>query len=76
MIMPVFLLFIYLFIYLFIIYGIKAAKRNLAHIFSSFQTISYYNRHLCPLQIYSFTPEISLSIIELQWPEFLIMHTF
>ena len=75
--MPVFLLFvyIYLFIYLFI-YGIKAAKRNLAHIFSSFQTISYYNRHLCPLQIYSFTPEISLSIIELQWPEFLITRTY
>ena len=52
-----------------------AAKRDLAHIFSSFQIISYSKGHLCPLQILSYALEIRLSIMEIQWPEFLIMHT-
>ena len=41
-----------------------------------FLIISYSNRHLCPLQILSNTLEICLSIMELQWPEFLITSTF
>ena len=45
-----------------IIYGVEAAKRDLAHIFSSFQIISYSKRHLCPLQLPSYALEISLSI--------------
>ena len=58
------------------IYGIEAAKRDLAHIFSSFQIISFSKRHLCPLQLLSYALEISLSIMELQGPEFLITRTF
>ena len=53
--------------------GVEAAKRDLAHIFSSFQIISYSKRHLCPLQLLSYALEISL---ELQGPEFLITRTF
>ena len=49
---------------------IVAAKRDLVHIFSSFQIISYSKSHLCPLQILSYALEISLYIMELQWPEF------
>ena len=56
--------------------GIEAAKRDLAHIFSSFQTISYSIRHLCPLQLLCYALEISLFIMELQGPEFLITRTF
>ena len=56
--------------------GIVAAKRNLAHIFSSFQSISFSKRHLCPLQLFSYALLISLSITELQWPEFVIMRMF
>ena len=52
-------------------YGVMAVKRDLAHVC---QIIS--KRHLCPLQLLSYTLEISLSIMELQWPEFLIMHSF
>ena len=58
------------------IYGIVAAKRDLVHIFSSFQIIVFSKRHLCPLQLLSYALEISLSIMELQWPGFLITHTF
>ena len=56
-----------------IIWG-QGAKRDLVHIFSSFQIISYSKRHLYPLQLLSYALEISLSIMELQWPEFLIIH--
>ena len=49
---------------------IEAAKRDLTHIFSSFQVISYSKRHLCPLQLLSYALEISLSIMGLQGPEF------
>ena len=56
--------------------GVEAAKRDLAHIFSSFQNISYSERHLCPLQLLSYTLEISLSIMGLQGPEFLITRTY
>ena len=48
------------------IYVIEA---DLAH-------ISYSNRNLCPLQILSYALGISLSIMELQWPEFLITCAF
>ena len=58
------------------LYGIEAAKRDLAHNFQVFKIISYSNRNLCPLQILSYALEISLSIMELQWPECLIRHTF
>ena len=54
------------------IYGIEAVKRDLAHIFSSFQIISFSERHLCPLQLLPYALEISLSIMELQGPEFFI----
>ena len=37
-----------------------------------FQIISYSKRYLCPLQLLSYALKISLSIMELQWPEFLI----
>ena len=33
------------------IYGVEAAIRDLAHIFSSFQIITYSKSHLCPLQL-------------------------
>ena len=49
------------------IYRVEAAKRDLAHILSSFQIISYPKRHLCPLQ---------LSIMELLGLEFFITRTF
>ena len=52
------------------------SRRDLAHIFSSFQIISLSKRHLCPLQLLSYALKISLSIMELQGPEFLIMRTF
>ena len=45
-------------------------KRDLAHI------ISYSKRHLYPLQLLSYALEISLPIMDLQWPEFLITRTF
>ena len=45
--------------------GVEAAKKDLAHIFSSFQIISYSKKHLCPLQLLSYALEISLSIMEL-----------
>ena len=57
------------------IYGVEAAKRDLAHIISSFQIISYSKRHLCPLQLPSYALEISLSFMELWGPEFIITHT-
>ena len=41
-----------------------------------FLIISYSKRHLCPLQFLSYALEISLSIMELQGPEFLIARTF
>ena len=41
-----------------------------------FQIISVSKRHLCPLQLLSYTLEIGLSIMELQWPEILITRTF
>ena len=47
-----------------------------ASYFLSFLTISYSNRNLCPLQILSYTLEISQSIMKLLWPEFLITRTF
>ena len=47
-----------------------------AYIFSSFQVISYSKRHLCPLQLLSYALKISLSIMGLQGPEFLITRTF
>ena len=53
--------------------GIMAAKRHLAHIFFKF---SNYFIFLSPLQLHSYALEISLSIMELQWPEFVITHTF
>ena len=46
------------------------------HPFSSFQIIRHSKRYLGPLQLISYALEIGLSIIKLQWPEFLIMHTF
>ena len=57
--------------------GIVATKRdiNVAHIFSII-SFSNYKRHLCPLQLLSYALEISLSIMELQWPEFVIVCTF
>ena len=58
------------------IFGIEAAKKDLAHIFSSFQITACSKRHLCPLQLLSYALEISLSIMELQGPEFFITHTF
>ena len=58
---------IYIYIY---IYGIEAANRDLAHNVSSFQIISYSKRQLCPLQLLSYALEISLSIMELQGPQF------
>ena len=60
---------IYIIIIIIYIYGIE---RDLAHIFSSFQIISSSKRHLCPLQLVSYALEMSLSIMELQGPEFLI----
>ena len=39
------------------------AKRDLAHNL-------YYFIFLCPLQLLSYALEISLSIMELKWPEF------
>ena len=43
--------------------------------FFKFQVISFSMGHLCPLQRLSHALEISLSIMELQWPEFLITPT-
>ena len=45
------------------IYGIVAAKRDLTHVFKLFKI---------PLQLIFYTLEIGQSIVELQWPEFLI----
>ena len=56
--------------------GIEAPKRDLEHIFSSFQIISYSKRYLCPLQLLSYALEISLSIMKLQDPKFLITRAF
>ena len=33
-------------------------------------------RYLCPLHLLSYTLEIDLFIMELQWPEYLIKRTF
>ena len=52
------------------IYRIEGAKRDLAH------TFSFSKSHLCPLQLLFYALEISLSIMELQGPEFLITRTF
>ena len=51
------------------------SKRDLVHIFSNFQIISISMRHLCPLHLLSNALKISLSIMELQWPEFVITGT-
>ena len=54
-----------------------AAKRDLAHIFSSFQIISFSTRHvMSSTTSFLYALEISLSIMELQWPEFVITRTF
>ena len=50
--------------------------RDLEHIFSSFQIISFSKIHLCPIQRLSYALEIGLSITELKGPEFLITNTF
>ena len=54
---------------LFTAYVIEAANRNLSHIFHN---ISYSNRNISPLQILSYVLEISVSIMKLQLPEFLM----
>ena len=41
-----------------------------------FKFSNYSKGHLCPLQLLSYALEISPSIMELQWPEFLITRTF
>ena len=57
--------------------GVEAAKRDLAHIFSSFQIISYSKRHLCPLQLFSYALELACpSWSYMQGPEILITGTF
>ena len=43
------------------IWGGGSEKGPIAHIFSSFQIISYSKRHLCPLQLLSYALEISLT---------------
>ena len=42
-------------------------KRDSAYFFK----FSNPKKHLCPLQLLSYALEIRLSIMELQWPEFL-----
>ena len=56
--------------------GIVAAKRDLAHTFTSFQINELSKRHLCLLQLLSHALEFSLFIMELQWPEFVITRHF
>ena len=41
-----------------------------------FFKFSNYLRYLGPLQLLSYALEIGLSIMELLWPEYLIMRTF
>ena len=52
----------------FCISEIYAVKKEPSAFLKSIQVILYSEGHLCPLQLLSL--EITLSIIELQWPEF------
>ena len=49
----------------------RGSEKGPSTYFSSFQNISYSKRHLCPLQLLSYALEISMSIMVLQWPEYL-----
>ena len=51
---------------------------DLTHAFSSFQMIcsKRYHMHVGPLQRISYTLEIGMSIMELQWFEFLVICIF